>query len=93
MILKVCVYFYSSKRSVFPSLNEKYSPHLVVNDDDEMLGVQFLSSDLTSFDAFGNAYIKCIYENVSYQKLKQGTEFKIFEGSQLVGKGYVLEDK
>lgn len=88
--LVVCVKFFSDKRKDFPSLNYTYRPHFVVEGDSELLGVEFVGSDLTEFNCYGNASVKLLYDGVNYFKLKQGVKFKIVEGSRIVGDGYVI---
>lgn len=56
-----------------------------------MLGVEFLESDLTEFDRFGEAVVKLLYDKVDYSKLSKGVTFKIFEGDNVVGEGKVLD--
>ena len=90
-ILKVMVKFYPKKRSSFPSLHYAYRPHFVVNKDSEMLGVEFIESDLVEFNVFGEAIVKLLYDNVGYHKLQKGVTFNIVEGgATTVGEGYVL---
>lgn len=87
--LKVKVKFFIDKRNSFPSLNYGYRPHFVINGDTEMLGVEFLESDLKEFDKFGEAKVKLFYDNVDYSKLSKGVTFNIVEGSSVVGEGKV----
>lgn len=89
--IKVKVKFYADKRNSFPSLNYGYRPHFVINGDTEMLGVEFLESDLTEFDRFGEAVVKLLYDKVDYSKLSKGVTFNIFEGDNVVGEGNVLD--
>lgn len=89
--LKVKVKFYIDKRNSFPSLNYCYRPHFVINCDTEMLGVEFLESDLKEFDKFGEAKVKLLYDNVDYSKLLKGVTFNIVEGSLVVGEGKVSD--
>ena len=89
--IKVQVKFYFGARESFPSLNYAYRPHFVVEGDDEMLGIEFLKSDLKEYGVFGEAVVKPLFENVGYHKLKKGVYFRIVEGTTTVGKGYVLE--
>ena len=89
--IKVRVKFYPNKRSSFPPLNCGYRPHFVINGDTELLGVEFLKSDLTEFNQFGGAIVKLLYDTVDYSKLTKGTEFTIVEGSLIVGEGSVLD--
>lgn len=89
--LKVKVKFYSDNRNSFPSLNWGYRPHFMVKGTAEMLGVEFIKSDLLEFNKFGEAEVKLLYENVDYSKLTKGIVFDILEGSHVVGEGAVLD--
>ena len=89
--LKVCVKFFSDKRKDFPSLNYAYRPHFVADGDDELLGVEFVGSDLTEFDCYGEAIVKLLYDGVDYSKLSKDVKFSVVEaGHRIVGNGYVL---
>lgn len=89
--LKVKVKFNSTTRKSFPCLYYAYRPHFVVDGDSEILGVEFLESDLNEFDVFGEAIVKLLYDGVGYRKLQKGVKFKIVEGgATVVGEGYVL---
>ncbi|MDE7454733.1 MAG: hypothetical protein K2M64_02770 [Clostridia bacterium] len=90
--LKVKVKLFSDANKALPSLHYGYRPHLTVEGDDELLGVEFIEWNLTQLDCFGDAVIKLLYDGVNYSKLKQNTEFYIVEGGRkTVGVGKVVE--
>ena len=67
----------------------RYSPHLVVKDDEEYLGVTFVQGKSVEFDEETDAIAMAIYEDVGYDKLVKGAEFFIMEGPHIVGEGRV----
>ena len=90
------VIFFSSKRENFPTLNSNletsnsYRPHLLVEGNEEYLGIEFYRSQLKSFDKYGTASIRLLYDGVDYSSLTPGTKFKIIEGANIVGEGEVI---
>lgn len=93
MKFNIKVIFDSSKRHVFPNLNEKvYMPHFVIENTTDYLGIAFVSSDLNEFDLEGEAIVCALYEGtgVGYQKLVPGARFAIMEGKNKVGNGEVI---
>lgn len=92
----VKVIFFSSKRENFPTLNSNletsnsYRPHLLVEGNEEYLGIEFYRSQLKSFDKYGTASIRLLYDGVDYSSLTPGTKFKIMEGANIVGEGEVI---
>ncbi len=92
-ILLVKVKFYNDRKRPFPLRCYSYRPHFVVDGDTEMLGVEFLESNVAEFDKFGEAIVKLLYDNVGYYKLAKGVGFKIVEGGfKVVGEGCVIEN-
>ena len=91
------VIFYSNKRKSFPILTSSiknragYRPHLVIKGTTEYLGIEFYRSQLQSFDKYGTASIRLLYDGVDYSALKVGTKFDILEGTKVVGEGEVIE--
>ena len=86
------VTFYSKKRSTPPNLNNgKYSPHLVIKDSDQLLGINFIDGEDAIFDKEIGANAFPLYETVDYSALKAGTKFLIMEGGNIVGEGIVKE--
>lgn len=91
------VIFYSNKRKSFPILNSSienragYRPHLVIKGTTEYLGIEFYRSQLQSFDKYGTASIRLLYDGVDYSGLKIGTKFDILEGAKVVGEGEIIE--
>jgi len=83
-------------RTNLPTLRgSKYRPHLVVPPDDEMLGVEFVESSERDL-VFGQPAVVTVslpYIGISYQQLKPGAAFEIFEGPRRVGYGRVLGGK
>lgn len=89
---RVRIKFYSDKRTGLPS--NTYRPHIIVDGNAEMLGVEFIKHNLTNFDVFGEATIKLVYDGlVDYSELTTGTSFKIAEGAIIVGEGCVIKSK
>ena len=90
------VIFFSDKRKTFPILTSSvegrmgYRPHLVIKGTAESLGVEFYRSRLQSFDKYGTASIRLLYDGVDYSGLKVGTKFDILEGSNVVGEGEII---
>ena len=91
-ILYVEVIFWSGKRKNPPSLiSGKYSPHFLVKGKSEYLGVCFLDGTECFFDkvVFGN--VQPLYsDTIDYSSLADNTEFLIYEGEKIVGKGKVI---
>ena len=69
----------------------RYSPHFVVKDDREYLGVTFCDMDDCVFDKEIEAIVVSVYEGVGYYKLVKDTEFSIMEGPHIVGAGIVID--
>lgn len=94
---KICIYikikFFEAKRITKVSLSSgNYRPHLVIKNDFEYLGVQFIDGEEFVFEKEILGIVQPIYtETVDYSKLVQGTEFFILEGKNLVGEGIVIE--
>ena len=93
---KVCIryeilcIFDSKKREKFPDLNsEIYRPHIVINGDNEYLGIEFETSKLKEFDKEDKAIIRSLYNTDMYEKLIPGVLFTIREGRKIVGNGRV----
>ncbi|MBP5593142.1 MAG: hypothetical protein J6X75_03110 [Clostridia bacterium] len=93
---KVCIryeilcIFDSKKREKFPDLNsEIYRPHIVINGDNEYLGIEFETSKLKEFDKEDKAIIRSLYNPDMYEKLIPGVLFTIREGRKIVGNGRV----
>ena len=90
------VIFFSDKRKSFPILTSSvegktgYRPHLVIKGTTEYLGVEFYCSQLQSFDKYGTASIRLLYDGIDYSGLKVGTKFDIIEGSNVVGEGEII---
>jgi hypothetical protein len=91
------VIFYSNKRKSFPTLTSSienragYRPHLVIKGTTKYLGIEFYRSQLQSFDKYGTASIRLLYDGVDYSALKVGTKFDIFEGRNIVGEGEIID--
>ena len=86
------VTFFSKKRRTPPNLNnEKYCPHLVIKDSEQLLGVNFIDGEDVIFDKQIDANALLLYETVDYSALQAGTEFLIMEGGNIVGEGIVKE--
>ena len=87
------IFFSDSIRKTPPCLKPdaegRYSPYLVVKNDDEYLGVTFINGDESVFDKEIDAMAVSLYEGVGYYKLVKGSEFMIMEGSHIVGEGIV----
>jgi hypothetical protein len=69
-----------------------YSPHFRVIGDGEYLGIQFIEGPDRPVEQGELVDAKvCLmyYPNVSYDKLTIGQEFEIFEGPNIVGRGWV----
>ncbi|MCR5349367.1 MAG: hypothetical protein K6E20_00090 [Acholeplasmatales bacterium] len=93
---KVCIryeilcIFDSKKREKFPDLNSGiYRPHIVINGDNEYLGIEFETSKLKEFDKEDKAIIRSLYNPDMYEKLIPGVLFTIREGRKIVGNGRV----
>ena len=93
---KVCIryeilcIFDSKKREKFPDLNsEIYRPHIVINGDNEYLGIEFETSKIKEFDKEDKAIIRSLYNPDMYKKLIPGVLFTIREGRKIVGNGRV----
>jgi hypothetical protein len=89
------IFFSDSIRKTAPCLKPdvgvRYSPHLVVKNDDEYLGVTFINGNEGVFDKEIDAVAASLYEGVGYHKLVKGSEFLIMEGSHIVGEGIVKD--
>ena len=94
---KICIYikikFFEDKRKTSVRFFDgNYQPHLVIKNDSEYLGVQFIDGEEFVFEKEILRIIQPIYtETVDYSKLTIGTEFFILEGSTLVGEGIVID--
>lgn len=69
----------------------RYSPHLVVKDDSEYLGVTFVDADICTFEKRIDAIVAPLYEGAGYHKLVKDVEFLIMEGPHIVGEGIVKD--
>ena len=70
-------------------VNTKYRPHLRTRDDDEYLGVEFVSPSEIVPGASARADARLPYD-VDYSSLVPGAVFEILEGDHIVGVGRVL---
>ena len=85
MIL-VSVTFFQGKRKLPPCLNNgSYRPHLIVDGDNEYLGVSFINGAECHFDETVSAILLPIYEGVDYSKLQVHKKFFVMEGSNILG--------
>ena len=85
------VWFFESTRET-PPYGWTYRPHLVVKNTDDLLGVEFINLDKSSFGEHILCEIRLPY-SVDYSKLKEGVHFDIVEGGRnIVGEGIVLEN-
>lgn len=76
------------KRENFPDLNSGiYWPHIVVNGDNEYLGIEFETLKLKEFDKEDKAIIRSLYNPDMYEKLIPLVLFTIREGRKIVENG------
>ena len=93
--INVSVIFFSPdeggrKESIY--LND-YRPHFRIIDGSEYLGVQFIEAPdkvITPDEKVDTKVLLLYFPDVSYNKLRQNTEFEILEGAKVVGKGKVI---
>lgn len=87
----VKVKFYSNSiRKKPPCINRgRYSPHLIVDGDTELLGVTFIEGNISVFDTETDAIIVAAYDSVGYYKLVKNVRFLIKEGPHTMGEGFV----
>ncbi len=86
------IIFFSKKMTNPPNLNNgKYSPHIVVKDTEEQLGINFIDGEDVYFDQPIRSNALPVNEDTDYSSLQVGTEFFIMEGSAIVGVGLVRE--
>lgn len=88
--IDVKVKFYSYARKTFPNLNDKYRPHIIIDNNGKYIGIEFTKSNLKEFDVYDNATIKFLYPGIDYSILKNGVTFKIREGAKDVGEGIII---
>ena len=70
-----------------------YSPHFRIIGDTEYLGVQFIEGLHRIINPKEWVIAKVwlmYYPNVNYEKLSEGKEFEILEGTKVVGTGTVI---
>ena len=92
IIRSVSVTFFECKRESPPCLNNgNYRPHLVVDGDDEYLGVSFIYEEECHFDETVLASVLPMYDGVDYSKLQVSKKFFVMEGANIVGEGIVIE--
>ena len=86
------VTFFSKKRRTPPNLNNgKYSPYIVIQGSNQLLGVNFIDGEDVIFDRPIRTNALPVNEDVDYSSLQEGTEFLIMEGSNIVGEGVVRD--
>lgn len=94
---KICIYikikFFEDKRKTPVRFSDgNYRPHLVIKNDSEYLGVQFIDGEKFVFEKKILGIVQPIYtKTADYSKLTIGTEFFILEGATLVGEGIVID--
>jgi len=88
MWVEVC--FFENTRET-PPYGWTYRPHLTVRGTDDLLGVEFVDLDKSSFNEHVLCEIRLPYD-IDYSQLKQGVYFDIIEGGRkVVGEGFVFE--
>jgi hypothetical protein len=66
-------------------------PHAVVEGQSEYLGVRFVGGPAIAADEVGRFELALMYPEVDYSALQSGAAITIWEGSQIVARGRVLE--
>ncbi len=84
------VWFLDNGYRTTPPYGVAYRPHLVAENTDDYLGVEFVHLEESAFDEHILCRINLLYDDVDYAELKQGVSFEIREGPHVVGKGYVV---
>jgi hypothetical protein len=87
------VWFLDNGYRKAPPYGDTYRPHLVVEDTNEYLGVEFEAFEKPLFNEHIICRLKLPYEGVDYSELHEGVMFEVREGPHTVGKGSILKPK
>ena len=83
-------FFENSRES--PPYGWTYRPHLIVKGTNDLLGVEFINLDKSSFNEHIFCEIRLPYD-IDYSQLKQGACFDVIEGGRtIVGEGHVVDE-